>query len=263
MRDCEIINENLRCALAGFSWVDAAGETARVAGLSLSFSGVPYGLFNTAVVSDAARCGDMGELLNGAAGFFARKRSPWSIWFCEDFFADRQQRRQASVSLAAMGLKSVMAAPGMIAHRMSPPRNELPSLECVRVGQVKTAFDFSHTMAAAFVVPLDMSDRVYASERLWTGPVRGYVGYAGGEPVATTAIVIGGGAIGLYAVATHPRHQRKGYGESLMRTVLEDVIRETSIDTVVLQSSRSGFSLYQRMGFRQVTQFSVFLAERP
>lgn len=260
MRDCEIINENLRCALAGFSWVDSKGDTTRANGLSLSFSGVPYGLFNTAVISDPARCASFPELLTDAGRFFARKRTPWSIWICEDFFTP-DQRRRGGLSLAAMGLKSVMEAPGMISRQIAPPRGKLPTIEFRRVGTHQTALDFSRIMAAAFVVPTDMSDRIYAGDRLWTGPVHGYVGYVDGSPVATTAIVLGGDAIGLYAVATHPKMQRKGYGESLMRAVLDDVMRDTGFETVVLQSSAAGYSLYVRMGFRHITRFSVFLAD--
>lgn len=261
MRECEIINENLRCALAGFSWVGSSGDTSRLPGLSLAFSGVPYGLFNTAVLAEPGYGDSFRELLNDASRFFARKRTAWSVWFCEDFFGDREQRRRASISLAAMGLKIVMEAPGMISRQMAPPRAPLPRMQYRRVHGRETAADFSRIMAAAFAVPLEMSNRVYASDRLWTGPVRGYVAYHQGEPVSTTAIVVSGDALGLYAVATHPSYQRKGFGEALMRAVLVDVMRETGLDTVVLQSSEVGFPLYLRMGFRQVTRFSVFLAE--
>lgn len=260
MRDCEVINENLRCALAAFSWVDPAGETQHSPGLSLAYSGSPFGLFNTALLTDPLLASGFADQLDIAASYFGRRRAPWSIWFCEDFFG-YPARRQNGYRLSAMGLKSVMEAPGMISRGIAPPRARLPEVECRRVADRRTAADFSRIMASAFAVPVEMADRVYAGARLWTGPVRGYVAYSNGEAVSTTAAVFGGGAVGLYAVGTDPSFQRCGYGESLMRIVLDEARRETGIETVVLQSSPAGYPLYLRMGFRHVTRFSVFLAE--
>jgi ribosomal protein S18 acetylase RimI-like enzyme len=257
MRDFEIVNENLRCALGGFSWVSEEGETGASEGMSLSYSGVPFGLFNTAVLTLPAVDGRYSRYLHGASDFFHRKRAPWSVWFCEDFFTG-EERRRASLTMATVGLKTVMDTPGMIAPELAQPRKRLPPLECRRVNSPETRAHFSQIMAVAFQVPLDISDRVYASERLWTGPIQGYVGYVRGTPVSTTAIVLGGGVIGLYAVATHVRFQRRGYGESLMRRVLAAVQKETGLQTIVLQSSQAGYALYLRMGFREVTRFSVF-----
>lgn len=260
MRDCEVINENLRCALAAFSWVDPSGETHASPGLSLSYSGSPFGLFNTALLTDPALASDFPQQLDIAASFFGRRQAPWSVWFCEDFFAYPARRRNG-FSLTAMGLKSVMETPGMIARRISPPRGRLPELDCRRVTDERTAAHFSYIMAAAFAVPQEMSDRVYAGPHLWTGPARGYVGYSNGIPVSTAALIYGGEAIGLYAVATDPSYQRRGFGESLMRTILAAAFDETGLDTVVLQSSPAGYPLYLRMGFRHITRFSVFLAD--
>lgn len=259
MRDCEIINENLRCALAAFSWVDRTGDTRRIPGLSLAYSGVPYGLFNTAVLSEPLPT-DFPGLLTSAERYFARKRSPWSVWICEDFFTPTERRR-SSLSLSAMGLKNVMEAPGMITRTLSPPRDHLPKIEVRAVGDPETSSDFAAIMASSFVVPLDMSRRIYASPSLWKGPVKGFLAYRDGIPVSTAAIVIGGDAIGLYAVATRPEYQRQGFGEALMRMILSDTVADTGFETLVLQSSSPGYPLYLRMGFRHITRFSVFLAD--
>ncbi|MDX1983743.1 MAG: GNAT family N-acetyltransferase [Bryobacteraceae bacterium] len=260
MPDFEAVNENLRCALAGFSWVSDAGETDAIEGMSLAYSGVPFGLFNTAVLTRPVIDGRYSSYLHGAADYFKQRRAPWSVWFCEDYF-NGEERRRAGITMATVGLKPVMDTPGMIARELAAPRGRLPSIDCRPVGDARTRADFSHIMATAFQVPVEVSNRVYASERLWQGPIRGYVGYVKGVAVSTTAIMLGGGVIGLYAVATHMHFQRRGYGEALMRLVLAATAKQTGMDTVVLQSSSMGYPLYLRMGFREVTRFGVFATD--
>ena len=48
-----------------------------------------------------------------------------------------------------------------------------------------------------------------------------------GEPVSTAAIVLGSGVVGVYNVATLPGHQRRGYGEAVMRHALAEARRES------------------------------------
>jgi ribosomal protein S18 acetylase RimI-like enzyme len=89
----------------------------------------------------------------------------------------------------------------------------------------------------------------------------GWVGYAGKSAVSTAAVVMGGDAVGIYAVATHPRYQRKGYGEALVRHAVGQASKQTGIRRTVLQSSLAGHSLYSRLGYRQVARFLVYLHE--
>jgi ribosomal protein S18 acetylase RimI-like enzyme len=86
----------------------------------------------------------------------------------------------------------------------------------------------------------------------------GYVGYAAGEPVSTAAVVIGGGAIGVYNVATLPGEQRRGFGECIMRHALAEARREYGVEPMILQSTPAGARLYQRMGFRTVARVAVY-----
>lgn len=260
MRDFEIINENLRNALAAFSYVRLSGEVDEAPGVSLVHAGVNYSLFNTALLTEPVPGGPVPfkNVLEEAESFFEKRSAPWSLWFCDDLLTS-SERRRSRIFMATHGLRLMMEAPGMIARQISEPDRELPDFDYCPVDDTRTRADFSRVMSEAFQVPPHMADDVYAGERLWQGPLRGFIAYVKNQPVSTTCIVLGGDSIGVYAVATMPRMQRRGYGEALMRRALEQIRLETGITRSVLQSSAAGYQLYLRMGYRNVTRFSVYV----
>jgi ribosomal protein S18 acetylase RimI-like enzyme len=68
-------------------------------------------------------------------------------------------------------------------------------------------------------------------------------------------------ASGVYSVGTLPAARRLGVGAALTWAAVV-AGREWGYDTVVLQSSAMGFSLYEAMGFRTVTPYTVFSRDR-
>jgi ribosomal protein S18 acetylase RimI-like enzyme len=106
-------------------------------------------------------------------------------------------------------------------------------------------------------VPLSWFREVFEEQAVWDRFI-GYVGYRGGEPVSTAAVVVGAGVAGVYNVATVPGSQRHGYGETVMRHALGAVRREHGIERSILQSTPAGYRLYERMGYRTITTVAVY-----
>ena len=260
MLDYEIINENLRQALAAFVRVRPGGQMAHAEGLSLVYAGVPYSLFNTALITAAlpSHHGGFYDQIDRAEDFFQKHNAPWSMWFCEDMLSP-EERRKARIALATRRLHLTMEAPGMITPALIEPSSRLPRLDFVRVGDALTRDHFSHVMSAAFQVPVEMSRDVYCGEMLWASTMIGWIGYLRGEPITTTAVIATGEAIGMYAVATQPHFQRKGYAEAVMRHAIAEASASTGTGRTVLQSSTAGYPLYVRMGYRPVTRFLVYV----
>jgi ribosomal protein S18 acetylase RimI-like enzyme len=100
---------------------------------------------------------------------------------------------------------------------------------------------------------------VYESEGAWQHDYVGYVGYVNGIAVSTIAVVVAAGAVGVYSVGTLQGFRRRGYGEALMRQVLSAYARETGITRSVLQATRAGYTMYDKMGYRVATRFSVYI----
>ncbi|MCS7026849.1 MAG: GNAT family N-acetyltransferase [Bryobacteraceae bacterium] len=257
MKDYELVNENLRCALAAFANVGPAGCLERREGFQLVYCGAPFGLFNTVNLARPPERGEFEEILRQARAWFSRFETPWSIWFCDDFF-DPVQRRRSRISLATAGLRKAIDAPGMIAPQLLPANRSLPALDCCCVGDERTRQDFAQLMSLAFQAPEGLAQAVYGSESLWRGPIQGWIAYAFGSAVSAAAIVIGGGSIGVYAVATHPLFQRQGFGEAVVRHAVEEASKRTGIQRSVLQSSAMGYRLYARLGYRQAGRFLVY-----
>jgi GNAT superfamily N-acetyltransferase len=146
----------------------------------------------------------------------------------------------------------------MVADRLLPPRRTLPSLEFRRVSDAATRVDFDHIMSVAFGIPLATAREIYEKEETWRGDMVGWIGYAEGLAISTAATVTTADVVGLYAVGTLPGWQGKGFGEAVVRHALGQACAQSGIETTVLQSSEAGFRLYQRMGYRTITQYAVF-----
>jgi ribosomal protein S18 acetylase RimI-like enzyme len=80
-----------------------------------------------------------------------------------------------------------------------------------------------------------------------------------GKPVAIAAMVEAAGALGIYSLATIPAERHRGYGEALLRAAAAAARPNGSVDPFILQSTEAGHALYRRMGFRDVTKFTVYL----
>lgn len=88
-------------------------------------------------------------------------------------------------------------------------------------------------------------------------PMGNYLGYLNGKPVSTSAIFYGGGVAGIYCVATLPEARGRGIGLALTHQPLREAY-EMGYNIGVLQSSKMGFNIYKKLGFRHLCQIESF-----
>jgi ribosomal protein S18 acetylase RimI-like enzyme len=262
--EAAVLSENLQEAMRFFGTARRSGEVRRLFALTLISSGVDYSVFNAAVLGSAVRGRGIDSLaveLKQAEEFYRRRALPWSFWACEDLVEEREWGRVRE-ALERMNMRHLTTAPGMYAESLAPVSRRLPDVTVRRVTDADTRAAFAHITAMAFEIPFEICRAVYAEERGWRGSYAGWVGYNDKTPVATTAVVVCGGAIGVYSVATLPGFQRRGYAEAVMRAAIGQVSAETGIERTVLQSTPAGAALYTALGYRPVTRFHVFASRR-
>jgi ribosomal protein S18 acetylase RimI-like enzyme len=242
-----------------FGQASGSGDIEERDGVLLIDSGVDYSVFNMALLTSPAESRpQFEERIGVAADYFRRRGARWSFWLCEDLLKG-QARRKYEESFDRLRLRRLTEAPGMIAEHLAAPTRRLPAIECRRVGDRQTRSDFTQITSANFDIPYATCRLIYEPERAWKFDYSGYVGYSDGRAVTTVAIVLAAGAAGVYSVSTAPAFRRHGYAEALMRHVLAEYARERGIERTVLQATRAGYAMYQKMGYREVTRFSVYI----
>jgi len=248
----------MRHAFRLFASSRASGELREMPGVTIASSGVIFSMFNAAFLAAPVEADqEMDRRIITAGVHFGARGVNWSYWVCEGWLEARV-RRNAEDLFAKHHLYLAATLPGMAAERVSGPVRALPALDIRRVENGPTWNAFCDIGSACFQVPIGWFREVFEDEGLWKNGLAGYVGYLDGEAVATAATVTNAGVVGVYNVGTLPGHQRRGYGETMMRHVLDRAREEHGVERTILQSTKDGMRLYQRMGYAEVTKVAVY-----
>jgi len=254
-----IVDENLRTALRFFGRASGKGCIDERDGLMLIDSGVNYAVFNIAMFTEPIESTAELEMRVAIANeWYKARHTRWSLWICDDLLAPKIEPRVPDVMNRAR-LHRLTEAPGMYAERLTPLSRYLPSMEYRLVDNVQTRLDFAHLTTLNFDIPFATSRAIYQTPEAWEGDYVGYVGYINRRAACTIALVVAADAIGVYSVSTIPEFRRHGYAEVFMRQILQEARRVTGIERTVLQATRAGHQMYRRMGYVDVTRFSVYI----
>jgi GNAT superfamily N-acetyltransferase len=253
----ERVEQNLRASFRVVAASRRGGELRELPGVSIASAGVTFQMFNCAFLSVPVDSElELARRILQAGVHFRARGLDWAYWVCNDWLQGPWGRRSRKV-FQQHGLRHSVDLPGMEAARLLPPSRVLPAIDVRRVTGVATREDFCAIGSLCFNVPLPWFREVFDNEAVWES-FESWVGYVDEEPVATAAVVLGGGALGVYNVATVPGHKHKGYAEATMRRALADAARRHGVERTVLQSTAAGMRLYERMGYRAVTSISVY-----
>lgn len=151
--------------------------------------------------------------------------------------------------------------PGMAVdlHELDDSVRAIEGLEIRRVDDESSMRIWANVFTHGYGLPPDWES---LSFELWMQmgldfPLGNYVGHLNGKPVSTSTVFYGGGAAGIYSVATLLEARGRGIGAALtLRPLLE--AREAGYRIGVLQSSEMGFKVYKRLGFRHLCQIENF-----
>src|SRR6266568_5116535 len=93
----QIVHDNLCLALQFFGRASGRGTVEERAGLLLIDSGVDYAVFNIAVLAEPVENLAQLEMRVGLASeWYAKRRTRWSLWVCDDLIAPDVKPAMAS-----------------------------------------------------------------------------------------------------------------------------------------------------------------------
>ncbi|MBD3678142.1 MAG: GNAT family N-acetyltransferase [Rhodobacteraceae bacterium] len=87
---------------------------------------------------------------------------------------------------------------------------------------------------------------------------RRYLAFHDGTPVGTASLVLTPHVAGLYAVGTQPDQRGKGIGRALTLHALNHA-RHADCRVGVLQASSMGKPLYEKLGFRTLFDYVIYV----
>ena len=220
------------------------------------YAPLPYPWFNGVLSSDPYKQDD--ELfIAETIEYFRLKGMNTFTWWMEP-----QLKPSDWISvLSKRGFGFSNSTPGMAVdlHEMNGSTQSVDGFEIHTVDDEESLRIWAKIFVNGYGMPSDWESMAVD---LWlklglNHPIRNYLGYLNGEPVSTSTVFYGGGAAGIYCVATLPKARGKGIGAALTLKPMQDA-REMDYRVGVLQSSEMGFNLYQKLGFRHLCQIEYF-----
>jgi len=216
-------------------------------GSIFSFStGLPLSGFNGCVVTQEASSAELAHCV----AWVAAHDVPFRVWVAEKL---------------AAGLAEVPVSYGLEpASSLYPGMTLYPIPDAPILGAGVTVVPIFEPSLDEFIGVLEESGlRAELAQRLIppsfaTDPdVRLFVGRLDEKPVGTSIAIRSGDASGVYNVGTLTEARRRGIGSAVTWAAV-GAGRAWGCDTVVLQSSVMGLSMYADMGFRTVAPYVTF-----
>jgi GNAT superfamily N-acetyltransferase len=241
-----IADENFIASFRKLAQHVSQGETHE-AGSIFSFStGLPLSGFNGCVVTQDVPSAELAT----SAAWVAAHDVPIRVWIAEKLAAGL-----AEVP-ASYGLEPAAALyPGMVLHPIPDPPALSAGVSVVSI--FEPSLDEFIGVLEESGLAAELAQRLISPSFAADPDVQLFVGRLDGKPVATSIAIRSGDASGVYNVGTLPEARRRGVGSAVTWGAV-GAARAWGCDTIVLQSSAMGLSMYADMGFRTVAPYVTF-----
>lgn len=149
--------------------------------------------------------------------------------------------------------------PGMLVAPLQGERPPVPGLTIERVGDRAELRVYNDTMTAGFGGEWARPAIIERDALLNVPELSHYTGYLDGVPVATAMRFSSHGIAGLFNISTLPAYRRRGIGAAMtMRAALDGLSEGCTAS--YLQASDAGRPLYERLGYRTITTYHMWLS---
>lgn len=225
----------------------------------LSATKIPFSFMNVLIHNTKnISASDLPEMYACANQFFRSHNVPWT-WWLEPYVHPPGLDR----FLMKRGYSVAYSCPSMVLD-LSYGVNTKP-LEGYNIKEVISKKDFEEwvkPIRRSFNCPQHVFDlfsmRLFDIEH---GPDKAFRHFIviddEGMTVAASTLHISSNVSTIYNVATRPEHRKKGFG---MAATVQAVVaaKERNLDYCFLDTSRVGYNLYHRVGFRQFSECKIY-----
>jgi GNAT superfamily N-acetyltransferase len=228
------------------------GEVLEVDGLLIALSNLPAPELNgTRVIREPH---DAPTALEEARAVFRSRGHPF-------FGIEIEVGRHPAVEEAvrAAGLRRVEAWPGMAVPTASLPTEELPAGVEIRLVRDDRELDAVRAVeVATFGTPAEIAERFVGRKMLDDPRVRMFTAWIEGEPVGEASAYLLHDTVGIFGVGVLEHARRRGIGAAL--TLRAARAFEDRTNLAWLQPSAMARRMYERQGFRRVSDWEVWAA---
>jgi GNAT superfamily N-acetyltransferase len=222
------------------------GDCREAPGLFAFATGLPMALFNGCVVTGSVDTDD----LDSAIAWVKESNAPFRVWVAEGLRAERSHVGRTP-GLAAQET----SYPGMALHPLPDPPAPAAGVTVTPIGAA--GFDEFLAVLVEAGLERDLALRLFLPGFVADPAVALFVARLDGEPAGTSMAIRSHAASGVYNVLTLEHARRRGIGTALTWAAVA-AGKAWERDTIVLQSSAMGESMYRAMGFRLVAPCAVF-----
>ncbi len=227
----------------------AGGEKTETDELLLLSTGLPIAMFNVAfVIGDS---NDHDQTIAAVRAHYRALDLPFAL-----YFRDATAPGLAHVCSAA-GLVEHWQPPLMVLDPIPPTDSPAPDGLTIEVVDAPAYDDYLDTLSAGFGIPADLVAPVLGPGLLEIADFTALIGRVDGAPVATAATCVTGSTAGVYNIATHPDHRRRGYGVALTAAAAR-CGADAGCTHATLQASEAGEPVYRAMGYATPDHYRQF-----
>jgi GNAT superfamily N-acetyltransferase len=224
----------------------AQGETHEAGSIFSFTTGLPLSGFNGCVVTQEASSAELAASL----AWVAARAVPFRVWIAEKLAAGL-----AEVP-TGYGLEPAASLyPGMVLHPIPDAPTSSAGVSVVPI--FEPSLDEFIGVLEESGLQGELAHRLISPSFAADPDVQLFVGTLDGQPVGTAIAIRSRDASGVYNVGTLPGARRRGVGSAVTWAAV-GAGRAWGCDTIVLQSSVMGLSMYADMGFRTVAPYVTF-----
>jgi GNAT superfamily N-acetyltransferase len=166
--------------------------------------------------------------------------------------------QQLTQPAQAAGFRHVGSMPLMLHDAPLPPGSD-GTYRVTQVTDADALREANAVAARAFALPEDAAQRAFGAPLLAAPGVELFLARQSATPISSVQTTRFGSTVGIWTMATPPEHQRKGAGRALLEQVMQHH-RDGGVTRYFLCATQAGYPLYDRLGFRTVSECAVWVA---